>query len=56
MPSQDYKNLATEAINQKSYNIDKMSTAEMVRLINEEDKTVADAVSLELENIAIAVD
>ncbi|MGI6166673.1 MAG: N-acetylmuramic acid 6-phosphate etherase [Eubacteriales bacterium] len=54
--SYDYKSLLTEAVNEISYNIDKMSSAEIVRLINEEDKTVAGAVSQVLDSVAKAVD
>ncbi len=56
MPEQIYNSYTTEAVNEKSYNIDKMDTKDIVRLINEEDQTVALAVSLELDNIALAID
>lgn len=48
--------IATEQRNAKTMNIDKLSTVEMVRLINDEDKRVALAVERETENIARAVD
>lgn len=48
--------VATEQRNENTLHIDEMSTLEMVRLINEEDKKVALAVEKELANIATAVD
>lgn len=48
--------IATEQRNQNTLHIDELSTLDMVRLINEEDKKVADAVERELEHIADAVD
>ena len=56
MQKQDYGSFTTEAANEKSYNIDRMPTIDIVRLINEEDKTVAGAVSRVLDNIALAID
>lgn len=50
------KKLDTEKINSKSKNIDKVSTLEVVKIINDEDKTVALAVERELPKIADAVD
>ncbi len=52
----EYNNLTTEKQNQNSLNIDKMSTAEMLRVINDEDKKVAYAVEEALPAIAEAVD
>lgn len=52
----DYASLKTEKINQSSLNIDKMTTAEMLTVINNEDKKVAFAVEAELQSIAKAVD
>lgn len=49
-------NLVTEKVNQSTSNIDKVSTLEMVAMINEEDKKVAFAVEKELPQIAKAVD
>lgn len=49
-------NLVTEKVNQSTNNIDKVSTLEMVAMINEEDKKVAFAVEKELPQIAKAVD
>jgi N-acetylmuramic acid 6-phosphate etherase len=46
----------TEESNPKAKDIDRRSTIEIVRLINEEDKTVADAVSLVLDSVAAGVD
>lgn len=46
----------TEETNSKTRDIDRSSTLEIVRLINEEDKTVAEAVSLVLDRVAEAVD
>lgn len=49
-------NLITESINNYTKDIDKVSTYEMVTMINEEDKKVAFAVEKEKENIALAID
>lgn len=48
--------LSTETRNNESLNIDQMDTLDMVRVINNEDKKVAEAVQLELPNIAKAID
>lgn len=48
--------LPTEQRNPNTADIDRVSTLEMVRRINDEDKKVAYAVERELENIAAAVD
>lgn len=48
--------IATEQRNENTLHIDELSTLDMVRLINEEDKKVADAVEKELDHIAAAVD
>jgi hypothetical protein len=37
----DFNSLKTESYNEKTANIDKMSAFEIVRCINDEDKTVA---------------
>lgn len=50
------RNLITEQINKDTKDIDKVSTLEMVRLINNEDKKVALAVEEELPNISEAID
>lgn len=52
----DLHRLATEQRNPKTGAIDALPTIDMLRLINAEDGTVAPAVSLELGNIAKAVD
>lgn len=52
----DYKSLSTEGVNEKTENIDKMSAAEIVALINAEDKTVAFAVEGALNAIASVID
>ncbi len=52
----DYDSLKTEQINHNTKNIDKLSTLEMLKAINDEDKKVALAVESELPNIAKAVD
>ncbi|MBQ8375051.1 MAG: N-acetylmuramic acid 6-phosphate etherase [Clostridia bacterium] len=46
----------TEQRNEKSMNIDKMSASEIVKLMNDEDKTVAYAVEKALPEIAAAVE
>ena len=48
--------LPTEQRNPNTADIDRVSTLEIVRRINDEDKKVAYAVERELENIAAAVD
>lgn len=48
--------IATEQRNESTLHIDELSTLEMIRLINEEDKKVALAVEKETEKIAQAVD
>lgn len=56
MDSKKLSTLNTEQRNPHTYNIDKLDTLSMLKLINEEDKTVAFAVEAELEHIAAAVD
>ena len=48
--------LTTESRNQNTLNIDKVSTLEMVKMINEEDKKVANAIEIELPQIGEAID
>lgn len=48
--------LVTEGVNESTVNIDKVSTLEMAKMINEEDKKVAIAVEKELPKIAEAID
>ena len=52
----ELKKIATEQRNPNTMKIDRLSTLEMVRLINREDYKVAEAVSLVTEQIALAVD
>lgn len=52
----ELKKIATEQRNPNTMHIDTLSTAEMVRLINQEDKKVAEAVGLVTDKIAQAVD
>ncbi|MBR5914405.1 MAG: N-acetylmuramic acid 6-phosphate etherase [Selenomonadaceae bacterium] len=52
----DFSKLTTEQRNSATANIDKCSTLEMVRLINDEDKKIAAAVEKVLPQIAKAVD
>ena len=52
----DLEKLTTESRNQNTLNIDKVSTLEMVKMINDEDKKVAVAVEAELPRIAEAID
>ena len=52
----NFANLTTEKRNPASANIDKCSTLEMVKIINDEDKKVALAVEKVLPQIASAVD
>ena len=53
---ENWKQIATEKRNCNTENIDMLSTLDMVRLINDEDKKVAYAVENELEHIAAAID
>lgn len=48
--------LITEQVNPRTTAIDTLATVEILRLINEEDKLVAEAVSREIERIAAATD
>lgn len=50
------KSLATETINQKSVDIDIVSTVEKLKIINNEDQLVPLAIAQELPSIAAAVD
>ncbi|MGL6168052.1 MAG: N-acetylmuramic acid 6-phosphate etherase, partial [Fusobacteriaceae bacterium] len=56
MDKLNLKSLTTESRNQNTINIDSVSTAEMVKIINNEDKKVAEAVQIELPQIASAID
>ena len=48
--------IATEKRNENTLHIDELSTRDMVKLINDEDKKVAEAVEKELDHIAAAID
>lgn len=48
--------MITEQTNPRSQDIDRLSTLDMLRVINDEDRTVADAVQKALPEIAQAVD
>src|SRR4051812_22705290 len=48
--------LLTEQVNPNSRAIDTLSTLDMVRVINDEDRKVAESITPELPNIARAVD
>ena len=50
------KEIQTEGVNPNTRNIDQLSTIDMVTLVNSEDKKVANAVEVELPNIARAID
>lgn len=52
----DLESIATEKRNENSTNIDKATTIDMLRIINEEDKKVAYAVEKVLPEVARAVD
>lgn len=54
--SVDLKKIGTEQRNQNTMNIDMLSTLEIVKKINDEDKTVAYAVEKATEQIATLVD
>lgn len=51
-----HEKLTTEAANPASADLDRLSTLELVRLINSEDAKIADAIAAEADNIADAVD
>ncbi len=52
----NYDTLRTEGRNPRTVNIDKVSTLEAMRLMNEENKVVTDAIETQLTQIAQAVD
>ncbi len=52
----ELKKIATEQRNPNTMNIDTLSTVDMVKLINQEDHRVAEAVSLVTDKIAEAID
>ncbi len=52
----DLKSLKTEGRNQNTLHIDKMSTIDMVTLMNNENRVVEDAIATQLDEIAKAID
>ena len=52
----DHVEPLTEQANPASAHIDKLATVEMLRVINDEDRKVADSVTPEIPHIARAVD
>ena len=56
MDNLNLKKLTTESRNKNTMDIDTVSTLEMVKIINNEDKKVAEAVEKELPKIALAID
>ena len=52
----ELKSIATEQRNPNTMNIDTLSTLDMVKLINQEDHRVAEAVALVTDKIAQAID
>jgi N-acetylmuramic acid 6-phosphate etherase len=52
----DYAALRTEQRNPRSMDLDRMAVEQILRLINDEDRRVPDAVAAEIPNIARAVD
>lgn len=52
----DYADLTTEEMNPRSRGLDRMSTEEILRLMNEEDRRVPEAVAEAIPDIAKAVD
>ena len=54
--SSDFISIPTEKRNICSENIDKLGTLDMLRIVNEQDKTIAFAVEKELNRIVLAVE
>ena len=52
----DYTKLKTEAANPRTAGIDKMDTLDMMRVMNDENRHVPEAIEAELPHIAAAVD
>ena len=52
----DYTKLKTEAANPRTAGIDKMDTIDMMRIMNDENRRVPEAIEAELPRIAAAVD
>lgn len=55
-PDTDYASLGTEGRNPRSMDLDRLGTEEILRLINDEDRRVPEAVAAEIPNIARAVE
>ena len=55
-PAQDVRGIATERDNPRSAELDQLSAVEIARIINEEDKTVPDAIANALPKIAEGID
>ncbi|MBI5168834.1 MAG: N-acetylmuramic acid 6-phosphate etherase [Candidatus Eisenbacteria bacterium] len=53
---EEFARLATEQRNPRTMDLDTLDVPEILRRINDEDRTVADAVEAELPHIAMAVD
>lgn len=55
-PTEDFAGLLTEARNPDTVSIDRMSTVDMLRTINAQDRGVIDAVAAEIPELARAID
>jgi N-acetylmuramic acid 6-phosphate etherase len=55
-PNSDLAELPTERINHRAHDLDRMSSLEIVRLVNQEDATIAGAVERALPQIARTID
>ena len=53
---EEFARLATEQRNPRTMDLDTLDVPEILKRINDEDRTVADAVAAELPHIAMAVD
>ncbi|MBW8348536.1 N-acetylmuramic acid 6-phosphate etherase [Bacillus sp. IITD106] len=53
---ENLSHLTTEQINQNTVSIDQMSSLEIIKLMNSEDRSVAEAISKELPRIAAVID
>ena len=53
---ENIQSLTTESVNPNTINIDRVSTLEMVKMMNDEDKKIAGAIEKEMPNIARAID
>ena len=52
----NYDLLKTEERNPRTMNIDKLSTHDMIQLMNNENRAVEDAIDTQIDSIAAAVD